>query len=157
MAAVPGEKQSLLYKNKHLPSVVLPVSHLQFLLLATPRDKTQAASAQQLFPSKGPCESRAMWGGLLWLMQTDRPCKGMAAPGGPSPPVVSREPVESSLAQEELIILPLWKNKCVLALMSLEKSCDSVPVYFKRHRSGLKVIFAFFFFFCFIFEFKAAE
>lgn len=30
-------------------------------------------------------------------MQTDSPCKGMAAPGGPSPPVVSRELVESSL------------------------------------------------------------
>lgn len=39
-------------------------------------------------------------------MQTDSPCEGMAAPGGRSPPVVSREPVESSLGQQELLIFP---------------------------------------------------
>ena len=71
-------------------------------------------------------------------MQTDSPRKGMALPGGPSPPVVSREPVESSLGQEELLIFPLWKSKCVLALMSVQKFCDSVPVYFKGVDQGRK-------------------
>lgn len=69
-------------------------------------------------------------------MQTDSPCKGMAVPGGPSPPVVSRELVESSLGQEELLVFPLCKRKCVLALMSVEKFCDRVPAYFKGINQG---------------------
>lgn len=64
-------------------------------------------------------------------MQTDSPCEGMAVPGGPSPPLVSREPAESSLGQGEPIVFPLWKTKCMLALMSVEKLWDSVPVYLK--------------------------
>lgn len=79
-------------------------------------------------------------------MQTDSPCKGMAAPGGPSPPVVSRELVESSLGQEELLVFPLWKSKCVLALMSVEKFRDRVPAYFKGVNQRLKIMFSFFFF-----------
>jgi len=69
-------------------------------------------------------------------MQDESPYEEMAAPGGPLAPVAAREPGESSLGQGELLLFPLWKSECVLALMDAEKFRDSVAVYFKGTDRG---------------------